>query len=350
MTDAVVLERPGQIALGRILLQVADFVLIAAINAYLAGTLAYLLLWRLGANPLGLAEFVVNFLPWLLSPFLIVTSISLIRRDWRRTALSGAVVIVFLGLYGGLLLPQAPPRCEEPCVPLRLMTLNSGIGINNADPEAMAQLISREQPDIVAFQELGRSQADVLERDLSDDYPYIAFFIEGERVTGTGVMSRYPIIDQQLIYIYTANSHMPHMRTVVEIEGQPVTVVSAHPLPPAFGGGYRSRTLPVMPELMTEIDADKHPIILMGDFNMTDQSRDYAWFIDQGFVDTFRETGWGLGLTFPTFSRSHRPLPPLVRIDYIWVTDSFLPQRAWVGDHVASDHLPVLADVLFVPR
>jgi endonuclease/exonuclease/phosphatase family metal-dependent hydrolase len=44
------------------------------------------------------------------------------------------------------------------------------------------------------------------------------------------------------------------------------------------------------------------------------------------------------------------PLPPVGRVDYIWVTPEFDLQRAWVGrTNAGSDHLPVLARVTLKP-
>jgi vancomycin resistance protein VanJ len=40
-------------------------------------------------------------------------------------------------------------------------------------------------------------------------------------------------------------------------------------------------------------------------------------------------------------------LVPLVRIDYVWYTDDFRATRAWVGPDAGSDHLPVLAELVW---
>jgi endonuclease/exonuclease/phosphatase (EEP) superfamily protein YafD len=36
------------------------------------------------------------------------------------------------------------------------------------------------------------------------------------------------------------------------------------------------------------------------------------------------------------------------RIDYIWYTGDFRAARAWVGPDAGSDHLPVLAKLVWV--
>jgi endonuclease/exonuclease/phosphatase (EEP) superfamily protein YafD len=46
-----------------------------------------------------------------------------------------------------------------------------------------------------------------------------------------------------------------------------------------------------------------------------------------------------------TFHRliSWLPLLPMLRVDYIWHTESLRALQAWVGADAGSDHLPVLA-------
>ena len=49
-------------------------------------------------------------------------------------------------------------------------------------------------------------------------------------------------------------------------------------------------------------DARPLPILIAGDFNMTDQTDDYRRLTAK-FSDTFREVGWGMGFTFPDAAR-----------------------------------------------
>jgi endonuclease/exonuclease/phosphatase (EEP) superfamily protein YafD len=86
----------------------------------------------------------------------------------------------------------------------------------------------------------------------------------------------------------------------------------------------------------------------MGDFNITDMSQVYRVLTGAGLKDTFREVGWGFGLTWP--GRIQPPnewFTPLVRLDYIWHTDEFHAESSWVGSHTASDHLPLIADFVY---
>jgi endonuclease/exonuclease/phosphatase family metal-dependent hydrolase len=87
-------------------------------------------------------------------------------------------------------------------------------------------------------------------------------------------------------------------------------------------------------------------VIVVGDFNTTDQSEAYA-ILDQELTDSHRTAGWGFGHTFPTEFGTFREfpiVPRLVRIDMIWHTDAFVALESHVSNsHGESDHLPVLA-------
>jgi endonuclease/exonuclease/phosphatase (EEP) superfamily protein YafD len=83
---------------------------------------------------------------------------------------------------------------------------------------------------------------------------------------------------------------------------------------------------------------EQGPLIIGGDFNTTDQTYSYD-LMAAHFHDTFRETGSGLGFTFPA---DREPIPPLARIDYVFHGGDVLS----IASHVwptsgGSDHRPV---------
>ena len=92
------------------------------------------------------------------------------------------------------------------------------------------------------------------------------------------------------------------------------------------------------------------PAVLIGDLNATDQSEEHAILTGLGLVDAFRAAGFGFGPTFPSHQGYGYPFKqaiPLVRVDYVFHTRHFEPVRAWVGPDVESDHLPVIAELIW---
>ena len=85
------------------------------------------------------------------------------------------------------------------------------------------------------------------------------------------------------------------------------------------------------------VDALPSPRIVLGDFNTPPESPLFrrAW---SDWWNTFSVLGWGVGGT-----RLNGWIRP--RIDHILVDGGWRILRAWVGDDVGSDHLPVFAQI-----
>ena len=97
--------------------------------------------------------------------------------------------------------------------------------------------------------------------------------------------------------------------------------------------------------LLALIEVETRPLIVTGDFNMTERCGDYA-SIAHHLRDAFRAVGTGLGHTFPRFGARPRAFPvpwPMLRLDYVWHSDHFEAASAEVGDAGQSDHHPVIA-------
>ena len=86
------------------------------------------------------------------------------------------------------------------------------------------------------------------------------------------------------------------------------------------------------------------PMLVVGDFNMTEYSPDYH-LIRARLVDAYRAVGWGFGHTYPSFLSFPKPLPapwPVVRLDYVWLSRQLEPISARLGRSDGSDHHPVI--------
>lgn len=202
--------------------------------------------------------------------------------------------------------------------------------------------------DIIALQELTDEHATAIERDLRDLYPYQSLY--GYGIPGKGLLSHYPILEEELFYLQA--QRLPHLRATIAVDDAwpgsslqttPITVIVAHPPPPGLGlGGYRVHPYAAAEiASLAQMTTASGPGILMGDFNLADQNDNYALLSDAGLTDAFRVAGWGFGVTWP--ARRIGPLRLLVRVDYVWYSDHFHAIESWVGPHAGSDHLPVLA-------
>ena len=228
-------------------------------------------------------------------------------------------------------------------VALTVMTYNVGNGL--AEPARLARLLRYMEADLVGVQELAESQAFAIRTQLRALYPYQVLAPTG--FSGKGLLSRYPILDQEHLPLYPGR---PDLRVTVAIEGLALSVFVAHPPPPRLSG-FEPVTLAQLNALAD--GAVQHaPSVVLGDFNMTARNPVYARFIEAGLNDAFAVAGSGRGWTLPRrlghASRFNHglqgfPLQPVARVDYIWYTNALCAEAAWVGDDGGSDHLPVLA-------
>jgi endonuclease/exonuclease/phosphatase family metal-dependent hydrolase len=92
-------------------------------------------------------------------------------------------------------------------------------------------------------------------------------------------------------------------------------------------------------ELSDLLAASRQWVIVGGDLNEGPDAPAASWMAER-YWDAFATAGTGEGSTFPSGA-------PRARIDYLFVSDGVRVERAWVGGNPrASDHLPVLADVV----
>ena len=328
----------------------ATRLLLIAADLYAASAAVYLLLRLLTGDrfwPVRLAD---TFSQWLLLPGVVLLAVALALRRWRRAAALAIPAAAFLWLFGGLLLPggRPAPVCAnaDGCRTLTVMTFNAGKIV--PDMAEFAARLDENSVDVVAVQELSTAFESKLESALLDAYPYRVLY--GAGVDGIGLLSRYPIVEHDLFYLKLGV--FPYLQAELDVDGEPVTVFSVHPPPPAFGPGqgFRTRTIDDLPGLLARVDTSQ-PVVVMGDFNAADQSTEHRMLRAAGLQDAFREAGWSFGHTFPAAGRFFRvPMPPLVRIDYVWASEHFTPVEAHVGPGLGSDHLPVLATLRLEPR
>jgi endonuclease/exonuclease/phosphatase family metal-dependent hydrolase len=238
---------------------------------------------------------------------------------------------------------------------VRVLTYNvhSCIGLDNAlSPDRVARVIARHEPDIVCLQELdvarartggvdqGAAIAERLEM-LLHFHPTVTF---GEELYGDAVLSRLPM------RVVKAGPLPRHPRFPLEPRGAIWAEIDV-------GHGAKLQVvnthLSLSPvEQLVQVDAllsdewiggvDGGHVVLCGDFNAL------SWF------PTCRRIARRLR-DAQTSRPGHRPRPTwqggvrVGRIDHVFVDPSLEVARVRVADdalaRVASDHLPVVADL-----
>jgi len=263
-----------------------------------------------------------TFLPWLGLAALALLTVAVVRRSWEAAAAAGLVAVVWLAMFGRLILPGKGGGEHN----LRVLTHNVGV----SDPEQTARVLLAEKADLVALEEL--DDASAYAKVLGGVYPYRV-----ERGT-VALWSRYPMA--QVSGVDIGMGWTRALRATVNAPGGQVAVYVAHLASvrvgeSGFSSDQRDRTIS---ELAQAIVAEKLPrVLVMGDFNGTAYDRALGP-LTFGLNSAQAAGGFGFGFTWPAAF-------PLARIDHILVRGVRVAD-ARVLPRTGSDHLPISADLL----
>jgi exodeoxyribonuclease-3 len=252
---------------------------------------------------------------------------------------------------------------------LRMMTWNIKTGGGDR-LAAIAAVINRERPDVLALQELrgfdrhgGRRMHELAEA--VGMAPHLARSIMGQPVA---VLVRAPLrIDRRKSV--TWRLHHAAASVVVGTEKGPLTVVSTHlnPFSPAkryreavwLSHRYPATGLTLIAGDLNGLDPDTdHAETLAAqpgmfrrrhtDGNGVVDTRGLAAFGAAGYVDVWAKVGTGTPLTVPTTRGGGREFSRM-RLDYVLASPEVVAESSWVvrGDETefASDHYPLRADL-----
>ena len=325
------------------------------IDLYGLAMIVYLILWRTTGDRL-LPVYLLGFVAHLALPLAFVwLPISLLRRRWFSLLIQTGCGVAFFWLFGDAFTGrEAEPPANARARTVTAMTLNIGDGLGT--PESLARVLAASEPDIVGLQEVTPEMAAALETDFAAEYPHRV--VHGLGRPGKALLSRFPIVRSELL---RQNPDRPDLGATLDFDGVAVTVLVAHPAPPRLGWTGLNRRPGAEAQITSLLDivaSTDGPLLLLGDLNMTRMHRFSDRLEDAGLRDAYRIAGTGFGFTEPTRIEAlarldlpfgDPPVPPLLRIDYIWVSSEWRVSDAWVGGNVGSDHLPVLARLTLAP-
>ncbi|MCE7986758.1 MAG: endonuclease/exonuclease/phosphatase family protein [Caldilinea sp. CFX5] len=262
--------------------------------------------------------------------------ILLLLRDFRFYLLGVvAAFLVNLMLVIPFFLPIGPiAQAATAAAPLRVMALN--ISTSNAGYGQVVELIRERQPDLVFMSEVREDLLVVLREELTDKYPYL--HAEPSRMTlGVAFLSRQPF--QEVETVIPGGRGRRYLRAVLDWQGQPVTIVGIHPLPPINGDWAASRNseIALMGQLANEAT---QPFMLLGDLNASPWSQPMRQLIANTEL-RYAMQGYGIGLTW-------RLAGVLLGapLDYILVSPAWHVVNYVEGGDIRSDHIPVQADLM----
>lgn len=225
---------------------------------------------------------------------------------------------------------------------MRWMTYNIKLG-DQCGPSAIARIVRREAPDVLALQEVGSNWKEGPPGHIPARLAYatgLTHRVFVPTIVGTAVryghalLSRWPIVDIDIVPLTRRADEQRHVLVGRVLRpGAPVQVLATHishvqPDRRTQGGDLL--------EIVGERTSEARPTVLVGDLNEPAEGGD-GWLYDlMEQFDTARRLA-----PAPTFEN---PVPDS-RIDYLMVHG-----ERWSSAHVpedpdASDHRPVVADL-----
>lgn len=219
--------------------------------------------------------------------------------------------------------------------------------------ERIAEVIAEQNPDIVALQELdvGRhrsqriDQAEQIARDLNMSVHFHPSVEMLEEKYGDAILSRWPLRLQKA-GLLPGWWMLPRLEprgalwVAVDVDGVTLQMFNTHL--GLLGRERRAQVAALLSAEWLEHQACRGPIVMAGDFNLISRSPIYRR-LSTILTDVQRT---------PAASLPRRTFParyPRLRIDYIFISPSIyvvnVATPAAGLSRVASDHLPVVADL-----
>jgi endonuclease/exonuclease/phosphatase (EEP) superfamily protein YafD len=272
------------------------------------------------------------YTPYVAATALVAAVVALVLRV-RRAALAAGLICAGLVAFVAPRALGGPTEAQGGAgEPLRIMTFNLERGA--ADPAAIAQLVAREDVDVLSLQEVDAAALARLDAALRDALPSRVTAV-GEGTHGTALYARGTL--------RPLDGDDDQARALIAVPGaQAIDVVAVHPLSPESArrvDRWRAdmRALPTAtPKAGVRI--------LAGDFDATLDHPELRRLIATGYVDAAGVVGEGLRPSWPV----GRLLPP-VTIDHVLADRRCGVRAVELHRLPGSDHRAVIAD-LQIPR
>lgn len=285
-----------------------------------------------------------HFLIDLFSHYRLIYSVAIalglllaIAQKQRRLASVWAIGFLINAVpVAGLFLPS-PAEPGPQAKPLRVMFVN--VLRKNQDKSLAVEGILAADADIVVAVEVDHLWGDAMKETLGARWPRYKVADRSDNF-GIAIFSRIPL--ENVDVFESPGNYVPSLRAEFTIGSKKCVIYGTHPFPPLSQFTHDGWQLH-MADLARRIEAEKAPVIVVGDFNSTNWSANYRWFVAQtGLVDT--QQGFGPQASWPT------ELPYLgIPIDHVLTSKSIGTAMRRIGRYNGSDHRPVIAD-LVVPQ
>ncbi|MEG3858374.1 endonuclease/exonuclease/phosphatase family protein [Microcoleus sp. herbarium12] len=319
--------------------------------------IGYFILKQIFWDRLWIVALISTFLPLILFPTLLlpVVGFSIIKKKWFSIISAIACIILISWLHIKYFSPK-PINITNSQPSIKILSHN--LCWSTTQYSTLFNLIKQQKPDIIFLQETIKEHT---KRDfawLKTEYPY---------QIGTppvAILSKYPIVSSEILHL--AGHRETQQRAIIKFNQQAVVIYNMQATGPWFKIYKKLRFLkipvykynqrsPEIQDLVQRVEQETLPVIVAGDFNMTDETQDY-YNVQKVLQDSFRKSGFGFGFTWPhgwelkllLKSSNWKLNYPVCRIDYIWYSKHWGAKSSSVLEATESDHLPVGAELVLL--
>jgi endonuclease/exonuclease/phosphatase (EEP) superfamily protein YafD len=229
---------------------------------------------------------------------------------------------------------------------VKLMTHN--LFGRNYDMARVAEVIAKENPDIVALQEYFGEQRTELYPLLRDSYPY-SVHCQGGKRANIGLYSKIPFA-QSMDGACPDNAYVTdrtaHIIGKFELpDGTSFSVMTTHLDWPAPKVERQENQFAQLVQVANGVNG---PLLVVGDFNSTPWSYALRGFADEAHLT--RQTH--ANFTYPTLFAfdKWRETPPFLPLDQVMTRGNIEVHELHVGEKTGSDHLPVIVSFTVGPE
>ncbi|MEL7500881.1 MAG: endonuclease/exonuclease/phosphatase family protein [Cyanobacteria bacterium J06554_6] len=272
---------------------------------------------------------------------LLATLLILLRRSWMALAALFCAAILSTQVVAW----YTPFSFANQAANYRVLIANLNVG--NTDATQTLALMEAEQPDLALFMEVNETMAEQLET-LKTTLSYSSNQTIAAN-PGMVLYSKMPLTNVRVELFDTERSQ--NLVAQLQVAGQGLSLVAAHPLPPVRQRIFHSRNR-LLNAVGQYVQEQANPVLLIGDLNTTMWSPYYRNLEYQTGLKNARD-GFGIWPTWPT-KRTYEGLPNLGRwflqlvqipIDHCLVSPEIIVAGLHTGSETGSDHLPVIVDL-----
>jgi endonuclease/exonuclease/phosphatase family metal-dependent hydrolase len=238
--------------------------------------------------------------------------------------------------------------------PLRAASFNihHGVGVDGLlNLERIATVVEDTHPDVIGLQEVDRhfgERSDFVDQarwlaDRLDLHVVFGANLDLEPLTpgaprrqyGTAILSRYRIREWRntLLPRPAGGEQRGLLEAVVNVRGVRVRAYNTH-----LQHNSQEERLAQVAAIRSIVAEARESVVLVGDLNATPDSPEIG-AITEDLADAWAQAGEGDGFTYDAET-------PHARIDYVLTSSDIVARTAAVVTSDASDHLPVVADLV----